>query len=196
MLDVTTSKGKRTGQLYLDVIYHPLGTAGSSGQSSPTRPPRRSPSGKGFGCCGSRPQEASKTSRDESTLRRSRSQEVQYKEPEHEDPFFDTVHKTVGELYEVVGKGLSDKVALCEKLGEMRLIVLARRELLPLISGMEIDTEATGLGGVYHNKGGLVAKLVINGVSLCFICSHLAAHEGVKHCETRNKNAEEILREA
>ena len=34
------------------------------------------------------------------------------------------------------------------------------------------------LGGRLPNKGGLVAKMEYKGRSLCFVCAHLAAHEG------------------
>ena len=64
-----------------------------------------------------------------------------------------------------------------EKLGQMRIIVLARRDVLPYISGMQVGRERTGLLGVHSNKGGIAVKFVLQGSSLCFVCSHLAAHE-------------------
>lgn len=175
MLDVTSPQGLRLGQLYLDIQFEAALEPGSVHHRQK----------KKFGCCASRP---------ESGKRDPARTGVQYVEPVRGDPFFDTVHKTVGEMYEIVGKGLGDKHALYKELGEMRLVVLARREVLPFLSGTEISTEATGIGGVYTNKGGIVAKLEVRGVSVCFACSHLAAHEGVKHCEDRNSNAEEIQR--
>ena len=39
-----------------------------------------------------------------------------------------------------------------EKLGQMRIIVLARRDVLPYISGMQVGRERTGLLGVHSNK--------------------------------------------
>ena len=177
MLDVTTPQGSRLGQLYLDLQFQP--TASSDAGS---HRPQNKRSGGLKSCCGSRP----------GSHNSSRQAEVTYVEPVRKDPFFDTVHKTVGEMYEIVGKGMGDKNALYKEWGEMRLIILARREVLPFISGTEVATEATGLGGVYHNKGGIVAKLELQGISVCFACSHLAAHEGVKHCEDRNRHAAEI----
>lgn len=48
-------------------------------------------------------------------------------------------------------------------------------------------------GGIVGNKGGQVVKLSINGTSLCFVSSHLAAHEGGKHLKARNDSVAEIL---
>lgn len=192
-LDVTTRQGKRTGQLYLEIQFDSLTDAKGLGKTAERH---RTKAGRGCGCCGSRPtgpREAPKT-RNAAKLRAARQAGVEYVEPERKDPFFDTVHKTVGEMYEIVGKGMNDKISLYKELGQMRLIVLARRDVLPLISAMEITTEATGIGGIVANKGGIVAKFVLQGVSLCFVCSHLAAHEGLRHCEERNGHAEEIQR--
>jgi hypothetical protein len=59
--------------------------------------------------------------------------------------------------------------------------------------GVELKTQTTGLlGGRLPNKGGLVAKLEYRGTSLCFVCSHLAAHEGSQHCQERNDMAFKI----
>lgn len=43
------------------------------------------------------------------------------------------------------------------------------------------------------NKGGQVVKFSINGTSLCFVSSHLAAHEGGKHLKDRNASVAEIF---
>jgi hypothetical protein len=117
----------------------------------------------------------------------------EYIDPEHRDDFFDRVMKTAGETYSVVGTGEHGQ-PLVEKLLEMRLIVLARRDILPHISGIQITTEATGFGGVIGNKGGIIAKMDYRGTSLCFVGSHLAAHEGRKHCNERNAMAETVQR--
>lgn len=61
---------------------------------------------------------------------------------------------------------------------------------------MQVNTEATGLGGIVSNKGGIAAKFVLNGSSFCVVCSHLAAHEGIGHCRKRNDDASEIQRGA
>jgi hypothetical protein len=78
----------------------------------------------------------------------------------------------------------------------MRLLVFAKNELLQHITGMELNTEPTGLhtpwGKRLPNKGGIVAKLVYRETSLCFVCTHLAAHEGHEHCLDRNEHAQRV----
>jgi hypothetical protein len=114
-------------------------------------------------------------------------------DPTQRDDFFARVIKTVGETYAVVGtRECTDP--LMGKLLQMRMIVLGRREVLPHISAIHILTEATGIGGVIGNKGGIIAKVDYRGTSLCFVGSHLAAHEGRKHCNDRNDDAEEVQR--
>ena len=68
-------------------------------------------------------------------------------------------------------------------LGEMRLMVFVRSTHAHLVSGCEFKTQTTGLlGGRLPNKGGLVAKFNYKTTSLCFVCTHLEAHEGFGHC--------------
>ena len=54
-----------------------------------------------------------------------------------------------------------------------------------------LATVKTGLGGRYGNKGAILARLVIDDSSLCFINAHLAA--GQSHRKQRNKDLVEIL---
>ena len=57
-------------------------------------------------------------------LAKDRETEPEYVEPVREDDFFDHIHKTAGEMYEVVGQGnVSDgnkSLSLKEKLGQVR----------------------------------------------------------------------------
>jgi hypothetical protein len=78
-------------------------------------------------------------------------------------------------------------------LGEMRLSIWARKELHGQIDDVEDAREACGIGGVVGNKGGLVVKLRVCETTLCFISSHLAAHEGEKKAAKRNADIREIL---
>eukprot|EP01047_Picozoa_sp_COSAG01_P024851 COSAG01_NODE_1550_length_9943_cov_233.259651_15_plen_264_part_00 len=120
-----------------------------------------------------------------------------YLEPVYEDDdFIEKVLRTLGEQYEIVGDGLGKGDKLAKTFGEMRLVVCARRDILPHISGAQIATKATGIGGFYTNKGGIAAKFDYRGTSLCFVGSHLAAHEGIKHCRKRNADAAQIQRGA
>lgn len=43
------------------------------------------------------------------------------------------------------------------------------------------------------NKGGILCTCYVDGTSLAFVSTHLAAHEGVKNCQVRNGSIEEIL---
>ncbi|GAA96671.1 uncharacterized protein L969DRAFT_90599 [Mixia osmundae IAM 14324] len=49
----------------------------------------------------------------------------------------------------------------------------------------------TGMGGRYGNKGAILARLVVDDTSLCFINMHLAA--GQRHLRQRNKDLVDIL---
>ena len=111
MLDVTTEDGKRKGQLYLKLHYQPSDPASFSGAG---------PKKKLFGCCGSRPApdglphgsgKRPTKARSPSELHAARQQHAEYTDPEHKDPFFNVVHKTVGEMYEIVGSGINKSAA-------------------------------------------------------------------------------------
>ena len=78
-------------------------------------------------------------------------------------------------------------------LGEMRLMVFVRSTHVDNIWNCEFKTQTTGLlGGRLPNKGGLVAKLLYKQTSLCFVCTHLEAHEGFGHCQGRNEMARRV----
>lgn len=68
-------------------------------------------------------------------------------------------------------------VATCS-LGQMHLIVLCLVEVAPYVTRVESEAEATGVAHVIGNKGGLAVALDVCGLSLCFVSSHLAAHQG------------------
>ena len=58
---------------------------------------------------------------------------------------------------------------------------------------MWFSYEATGLGRVGLNKGGVVFSLRVGSTHLAFVGSHLAAHQS--ECNRRNKDVAEIIRE-
>eukprot|EP00054_Salpingoeca_dolichothecata_P025348 m.177091 g.177091 ORF g.177091 m.177091 type:complete len:943 (+) comp25322_c2_seq3:1097-3925(+) len=81
-------------------------------------------------------------------------------------------------------------------LGEMHLSVFLRRSLLPALSGAATASKATGIGGVYTNKGGIVAMIKLGGLRLAFYSCHLAAHRGYEYLLARHHDVKEILRHA
>ena len=56
-----------------------------------------------------------------------------------------------------------------------------------MVTNLVKGSENTGVGGVWNNKGGQAISFTLNQTtSLCFVNSHLAAHEGqVRHRQDR-----------
>jgi len=77
-------------------------------------------------------------------------------------------------------------------LWEIRLAIFVRNDHLPHISNVCAGQEATGIGNVLGNKGGVATSFAYQGIKLCFLTSHLAAHQN--HCEARNQNYRTIVR--
>ncbi len=48
----------------------------------------------------------------------------------------------------------------------------------------------TGLGGTAGNKGGVALRFTFYNTSMCFICSHFAAHQG--QVKQRNDDFKQI----
>ncbi|KAL1440753.1 hypothetical protein MTO96_009290 [Rhipicephalus appendiculatus] len=57
------------------------------------------------------------------------------------------------------------------------LTIFTKREHLIQLRGIQSTYTRTGLGGVWGNKGGVTIRLCVYGCSICFVNSHLAAHE-------------------
>ena len=62
-------------------------------------------------------------------------------------------------------------------LGQMRLCVFVRADVAPAVHHWLKSTEATGLGHIMNNKGGVGVSCRVWDTSVCFINSHLAAHD-------------------
>lgn len=58
------------------------------------------------------------------------------------------------------------------------LAVFSKREHLIHLRGIQSTYTRTGLGGVWGNKGGVSIRLCAYGCSICFVNTHLAAHDG------------------
>jgi hypothetical protein len=95
--------------------------------------------------------------------------------------------------------------ALCKHLGAgyvpvetvelmaMRLVVLIDIQYQDQVLNIDKAVEATGIGGMVGNKGGVLIKFDVLGTSLCFISCHLAAHEEEKYLQRRNADIREIF---
>eukprot|EP00300_Choanocystis_sp_HF-7_P042715 c9422_g1_i1.p1 GENE.c9422_g1_i1~~c9422_g1_i1.p1 ORF type:complete len:561 (+),score=135.46 c9422_g1_i1:142-1683(+) len=88
-----------------------------------------------------------------------------------------------------LGEGYSPVAVL--SLGPIRNLVFARADLAPLISNVASATEATGIGHVGSNKGGVGISFSLAESSFLFVAAHLAAHDG--EVERRNSDYREIL---
>jgi len=66
-----------------------------------------------------------------------------------------------------VGSDFYNKASIT--LWQMRLVVFVRHSHGEAVSGIEVVSEATGIGNVMGNKGGLAAKIEIYGTTLCFV---------------------------
>lgn len=74
--------------------------------------------------------------------------------------------------------------------GQMRLAVFVRQDVHRAVSEVHTCSEATGVGHVVANKGGVCICFKLWDTSLCFVNSHFAAHAG--QCDARNSNFREI----
>eukprot|EP00048_Salpingoeca_helianthica_P022785 m.20360 g.20360 ORF g.20360 m.20360 type:complete len:907 (+) comp7810_c0_seq1:39-2759(+) len=74
----------------------------------------------------------------------------------------------------------------------MLLMVYVRAELLPFIKDVQADAQGTGILGMMGNKGGVSVRFLLHDSSLCFVNSHLAAHDD--EVKRRNQDHHEICR--
>lgn len=72
--------------------------------------------------------------------------------------------------------------------------MFARERLKGEIKKVVLGDEATGLMHVMDNKGGIAVKFDIGPITVGFISSHLAAHEGDEYKARRITDIMEILR--
>ena len=72
----------------------------------------------------------------------------------------------------------------------MLLLVYAKTELMEHVTNVGVNTVATGILGMMGNKGGVGVTLRLHATELCFVCSHLAAHQ--KEFERRNQDFSDI----
>ena len=86
-------------------------------------------------------------------------------------------------------KGRYRKVKLVRLVGVM-LIVYVLEKHAPKVHFVDSDNVATGIMGIMGNKGGVGVRFSIESTSICFLCSHLAAHQD--ELERRNQDYRDI----
>ncbi|XP_045495221.1 synaptojanin-1 [Colias croceus] len=96
------------------------------------------------------------------------------------------------ELEKVLCRDASYTLLSSHQLVGVCLFVFARKDLIPHIRDVALDSVKTGLGGATGNKGAVAIRLVIYGTSLCFVCAHFAA--GQSQVSERNADYTEITR--
>ncbi|KAJ3425024.1 inositol 5-phosphatase [Anaeramoeba flamelloides] len=86
----------------------------------------------------------------------------------------------------------TDYILLCKNnLLSIRLNVFVRESLLSQIHTIDTQTEATGLGHVIGNKGGVGISFYIRDIGFCFVGCHLAAR--TERLLIRAENYREII---
>lgn len=82
--------------------------------------------------------------------------------------------------------GITYTVLACEQLVGVCCIVLAKPELVPRLSQLDIDEVKTGAGGTMGNKGSVSVRFVVDSTALAFVVSHFAA--GQNEIKERNED--------
>ncbi|KAL1215476.1 Type I inositol polyphosphate 5-phosphatase 5 [Cardamine amara subsp. amara] len=124
------------------------------------------------------------------------------------DPISDNSNNVEAENFRVHENFLFDDVPATTKMpGQMdyRLIaskqmvglflsVWARRELIPHISHLRLDSVGRGIMGRLGNKGCIAISMSLHQTSFCFVCSHLASGEKEGDELRRNADVAEIMK--
>ena len=70
------------------------------------------------------------------------------------------------------------------------LFVFVLQKHVPHIRDVCVSKSKTGLGGNAGNKGGVLIRFTYYNTSMCFVCSHFAAHQ--KEIKQRNDDFRQI----
>lgn len=102
----------------------------------------------------------------------------------------------VKKFSQVVEKNMPAGYHLIAKhhLMEIKILLFIHERHRSRVAKTEAVTEATGIGNVVGNKGAVAVKLTLDDTSFCFVCCHLAAHEGAKFLQQRNDDVVDIMR--
>jgi phosphatidylinositol-bisphosphatase len=74
------------------------------------------------------------------------------------------------------------------------LFVFVLRRHVPFIRDICISKTKTGFGGTAGNKGGVLLRFIYYNTSMCFVCSHFAAHQ--KQIKERNDDFRQIYEQS
>ncbi|CAG8565059.1 10268_t:CDS:2 [Acaulospora morrowiae] len=80
-----------------------------------------------------------------------------------------------------------------ETMAALHLAVFVWRQCKDFVKDYQHDGVATGLANLFGNKGGIGISLLFGNTSLCFINSHLAAHQD--KVQERNNDVKKISKE-
>lgn len=76
-------------------------------------------------------------------------------------------------------------------MGHCQILFLTTERVSKSIHNVVASHEETGLGGLYSNKGGLALSFWIGDNAICFVSSHLAAHQS--NVSRRNLDSAHII---
>ncbi|XP_002864939.2 type I inositol polyphosphate 5-phosphatase 5 [Arabidopsis lyrata subsp. lyrata] len=107
----------------------------------------------------------------------------------HENFLFDDVPATT----KMPGQ-MSYRLIASKQMVGLFLSVWARRELIPHISHLRLDSVGRGIMGRLGNKGCIAISMSLHQTSFCFVCSHLASGEKEGDELRRNADVAEILK--
>jgi len=95
-------------------------------------------------------------------------------------------------LATAIGSADDYKVISSHNLWQMRIYIFARVGIAKHLTNVKSHTEGTGIAGVGGNKGAVVVSMDIRDSRVCFVNSHLAAHQDKS--KKRNEDVAEIIR--
>jgi phosphatidylinositol-bisphosphatase len=84
------------------------------------------------------------------------------------EPWLEQIKECIGQQY---------KIICFKQLVGIFLVVYVRAELFEHVSESFYDTVGVGVMGVGGNKGAVAIRFKLYNSSICFVCSHLAAHQ-------------------
>ena len=98
----------------------------------------------------------------------------------------------LGDWCDLVQSSLPSLLTLCRHdMGHCQILFLTTERVSKSIHSVVASHEETGLGGLYCNKGGLALSFWIGDNAVCFVSSHLSAHQA--NVSRRNLDSAHII---